>query len=208
MKIKRKKIKRKKIKRIKLRIVETETLNTNWYSFPASFGTTSVFLVTMEKQQSNSLGRCLVWPAIGSLCTGFTAFAGLKVLGAARTKYGLKAPETELSDKHSEEERQDFKRAYRQWMNLIEWNCICQPIFWGSAVLTYEAFGGDSKLYRTVSLMSIIFPFLRIGYGFAYAKAAKARSPWFASSMLTFFVAFSIGLGSTVKIVQQEISGK
>ena len=162
---------------------------------------------TMSQEKSNSLGRALVWPAMGSIFTGFTAFAGLKILGQGRKKYGLKPPETELDDKHSKEERQHWKRIYRQWMNLIEWNCICQPIFWGSALLTYEAFGGDSKLYRTVSAMSLMFPFLRIGYGFAYARDAKARTPWFISSMLTMLVAFSVGLGSTVKIVKQEISG-
>ena len=162
----------------------------------------------MQQQQNTSLGHALVWPAVGSICTGFTAFAALGILGIARTKYNVKPPATQVSADSSEEDRQTFSRSYRQWMNLIEWNCICQPIFWGSALLTYEAFGKESKLYKTVSLMSILFPFLRIGYGFAYAKATNSRAPWFRTSFLTFFVAFSIGVASAAKIVKKEISAE
>eukprot|EP00483_Globobulimina_turgida_P011170 UN11191 len=94
-------------------------------------------------------------------------------------------------------------------MNLIEWTAISQPIFWVSALLTKDAYGADSKAFKAVTYSSVMFPIVRLGYGKAYQKSAKARAPYFVGvSLLCVLTSFVIGTVSAVKIARKEFSKK
>ena len=152
--------------------------------------------------------RSLILPAIGTLGVGFVAFISIGDVGAARKKYGVKAPATEISSDASEKDKQAWARAYRQYMNLIEWTTISQPIFWVSALMTREAYGINSKPFKAVTYSAALFPIARYGYGKAYQQSAEARGSWFGISALTVFTALIIGTVSSVKIARQEFSKK
>ena len=109
--------------------------------------------------------RDLILPALGTLGTGIVTILSIVDVGSARKKYGVKAPDTEPKEDSPEEDKQAFRRAYRQYMNLIEWTTISQPIFWVSALVTREAYGAKSKPFKAVTYASAIFPIARYGYG-------------------------------------------
>eukprot|EP00486_Rosalina_sp_Unknown_P016317 CAMPEP_0201583152 /NCGR_PEP_ID=MMETSP0190_2-20130828/95025_1 /ASSEMBLY_ACC=CAM_ASM_000263 /TAXON_ID=37353 /ORGANISM="Rosalina sp." /LENGTH=59 /DNA_ID=CAMNT_0048024503 /DNA_START=20 /DNA_END=196 /DNA_ORIENTATION=+ len=50
--------------------------------------------------------RSLILPALGTLGVGFVTFVSIGDLGAARQKYGVKAPATEIAADASEEDKQ------------------------------------------------------------------------------------------------------
>ena len=156
---------------------------------------------------SDNVGS-LILPAIGTLGTGFVTFVSISDLGAARHKYRIKAPATEIASEASEEDKQAWARTYRQYMNLIEWTAISQPIFWVSALVTREAYGINSKPFKAVTYSSMIWPIARLGYCKAYQKSADARGPYFGISTLCVITALFVGTVSAVKIARQEFSKK
>mmetsp|Transcript_66047 Transcript_66047/g.59312 ORF Transcript_66047/g.59312 Transcript_66047/m.59312 type:complete len:159 (+) Transcript_66047:32-508(+) len=152
--------------------------------------------------------RSLILPALGTLGTGFVAIVSIVDVGTARARYKVKAPATEPSPDTSEEDKQAWARAYRQYMNLIEWTAISQPIFWVSALVTREAFGPNSKPFKAVTYASAIWPIARLGYGKAYQKSAEARGSYFGIQSLCVLTALLVGAVSAGKIARQEFSKK
>merc|ERR1712228_539100 len=101
-----------------------------------------------------------------------------------------------------------WQRTYRQYMNLIEWTIISQPIFWVSALITKEAYGVNSKAFKAVTYASVLFPIARIGYGKAYQKSAEARGKWFGISALCVMTSLIFGTVAAVVVARKEFSKK
>merc|ERR1740116_354782 len=108
-----------------------------------------------------SLAKELILPLVGSIGLGFVTFSSIADLAAARGKYGVKAPSTEIDSSASQEDKEAWARAYRQYMNLIEWTTISQPIFYASALVAREAYGVDSKAFKAVAYSAVLFPVAR-----------------------------------------------
>ena len=110
----------------------------------------------------------MVLPALGTLGTGFACFVAIGDVAKARGRYGVKAPAHEMPPEADEEDRQSFARSYRQYMNLIEWIAIAQPVFWTSALMAKEAYGTNSKAFKWVTYAAALWPIWRIGYGLSF----------------------------------------
>ncbi len=112
----------------------------------------------------------MLLPAIGTLLTGYVRFISCRDLERCRYRLGQMNdhfhrgqtwPSQAMPEDASEEQKGEFMRAYRQYMNLVEWTGIAQCIFWTSAVLTKEAFGLKSRAFKLVGYASVFWPIAR-----------------------------------------------
>src|SRR5215471_13115839 len=95
------------------------------------------------------------------LATIFYFYLGLRV-GAARGKFGVKAPATTGHP--------DFERAFRVQMNTLEWMPIVLPALWLFAVYISD---------RTAAAIGAVWIIGRIVYFIGYSQAAAKRGPGF-----------------------------
>ena len=131
------------------------------------------------RMAEKSVPRALALPAVGTLLTGYIRFISAQDLQDCRQRLGLLGdhykhgqpwPSQTVPADASEEQKGEFMRAYRQYMNLVEWTGIAQCIFWTSAIMTREAYGVKSKAFKWVAYASVFWPVARLGYGMIYAR--------------------------------------
>lgn len=119
-------------------------------------------------------------PLLVTFLAVITYFASVMAVTAARGKYKVKAPATTGVS-------EDFDRAYRAQMNMLEQMAVFLPTLWLSAVLV-------SSVAATVAGMGWVLG--RAMYARGYLKSAAARGPGFGISFLNqLFLLVLSGIG-------------
>ena len=108
-------------------------------------------------------------------------------VGAARIKYGVKAPATTGNE--------NFERIFRVQMNTLENLVLFLPALW---LFNYYV----SPLWTGV--LGLVWLLGRVDYALSYARSAQARSRGYAISALAFF---ALLLGAAIGIVLRIMAG-
>lgn len=127
------------------------------------------------------------FPAIITLLSLFLFLATVFAVGAARTKYGVKAPATTGND--------DFERIFRVQMNTLESLVLFLPALWLFSIYV--------SLWWT-GIIGIVWIIGRIYYAVSYTRSAEARSAGYGISLLAFSV---LAIGAAVGIVMRILNG-
>ena len=122
-------------------------------------------------------------PALVTLLTVLLLFATAAMVGAARGRYGIKAPATTGNA--------DFERVFRVQMNTQEGALAFLPALWLAA-----SYG--SALWAGV--IGLVWLVARVWYAVAYTRDAARRGPAFGVgvlALLALLVLAGIGLVRT-----------
>src|SRR5262249_19702966 len=116
----------------------------------------------------------------------FYFYAGLRV-GAARGKYGIKAPAVSGHP--------DFERAYRIQMNTLEWMPIFLPALWLSAAYVSDI---------GAAAVGLVWIIGRVLYMTGYTEAANKRGRGFFVQSLSAGV---LWVGALIGVVSRIVHG-
>ena len=108
-------------------------------------------------------------------------------VGAARIKYGVKAPATTGNE--------NFERIFRVQMNTLENLVLFLPALW---LFNYYV----SPLWT--GILGLVWLLGRVDYALSYARSAEARSRGYGISALAFL---ALAVGAAVGIVLRIIAG-
>lgn len=111
----------------------------------------------------------------------------LIIVGAARIKYGIKAPATTGNE--------NFERIFRVQMNTLENLVLFLPSLW---LFNYYV----SPLWA--GILGLVWLVGRIDYAFSYMRSAEARSRGYATSALVFF---ALAIGAAIGIAMRILAG-
>lgn len=108
-------------------------------------------------------------PALVTLLAVLLLFGTAVAVGAARGKYGIKAPATSGHPA--------FERAFRVQMNTLEASMMFLPLLWLAAHYGLGAWAG---------LAGLVWVAARVWYALAYLKEASRREGGFVLGMLAW----------------------
>jgi uncharacterized MAPEG superfamily protein len=123
------------------------------------------------------------WPALVTLGVLALGFWTAWLVGAARVKYGVKAPATTGHEL--------FERAYRVQMNTLENTVLFLPALWLGAHYLGAAAAG---------VLGTVWLAARVWYGFAYIADPKKRGAGFTIAYIAWGV---LALGSAWGVLRQ-----
>jgi glutathione S-transferase len=108
-------------------------------------------------------------------------------VGAARTKYNIKAPATTGND--------DFERVFRVQMNTLENLVLFLPALWLFNIYVSPFWAG---------IIGAVWVLGRVYYAVSYIRSAAARSAGYGIGLLAFAV---LAVGAAIGIIQRIITG-
>lgn len=120
--------------------------------------------------------------ALATLAALAVYFISGILAGAARGKYGVKAPAITGDPA--------FERAFRAQQNTLEWMPLFLPALWLFALAE-----GD----KTAAVLGLLWSLARLGYILAYARNAEKRGPYFGAQTLVFL---ALWLGAVIGAVR------
>jgi len=127
------------------------------------------------------------FPAIITLLSLLLFLVTVFAVGAARTKYGIKAPATTGNA--------DFERIFRVQMNTLESLVLFLPVLWLFSIYV--------SLWWT-GIIGLMWILGRIFYAVGYARKAEGRTVGYGISLLAFAI---LAIGSAVGIVMRILAG-
>ncbi len=127
------------------------------------------------------------FPAIITLLALLLFTVTIFAVGAARIKYGVKAPATTGNE--------NFERIFRVQMNTLENLVLFLPSLWLFSEYLSPLWSG---------ILGVIWLIGRVDYMLSYMRSAEARSRGYAISALAFLV---LAIGAAVGIVMRIMAG-
>ena len=78
--------------------------------------------------RQSELVRSLAWPGLGILANAVVMFRSQWIVGGLRSRLNITAPSVEPSDDVSEEDKAEWRRAFRAQTNCLEWFALSCPL--------------------------------------------------------------------------------
>lgn len=127
------------------------------------------------------------FPAIITLLSLLLFLATVFAVGAARVKYGVKAPATTGDE--------NFERIFRVQMNTLENLVVFLPALW-----LFDHYIGPFWS----GILGLVWLIGRVDYAFSYRRAAAARSRGYVISALALLILI---VGAGVGVIMRIMAG-